>query len=144
VCHSIETFTTAFKIAGSQCFLWKLNALLVYVHERVLQVVGLDALSLAPVAVREEVRRRREQQRRSEAVWEALMESSAAGGGTFVSTEVQCPTCGEKRAAVHNILSGGTYAQVSQHTYTSVAPAYTGRHVLVINIGHNKGLVMWW
>lgn len=77
-------------------------------------MVRLDALSLAPAAVREEVRRRQEQQRRSEAVWEALMESSAAGGGTFVSTEVPCPACGEKRAAVHNILSGGTYAQVTR------------------------------
>eukprot|EP00879_Flechtneria_rotunda_P005754 GHRR01006055.1.p1 GENE.GHRR01006055.1~~GHRR01006055.1.p1 ORF type:complete len:1758 (+),score=833.29 GHRR01006055.1:791-5275(+) len=75
------------------------------------QVVGLDALSLAPAAVQKEVKQRREAQKKSEQVWEALAEQSVGGGGTFVTTEVTCPQCGEKRAQVHNIMSGGTYAQ---------------------------------
>lgn len=61
------------------------------------------------------MQRRREQQARGEAVWEGLMSGgSVGGGGTFMSAEVSCPSCGEKRAQVHTILSGGTYAQVRQ------------------------------
>lgn len=76
------------------------------------EVAVLDALALAPAAVQEAVQRRREAQARGEAAWESMMGSgSVGGGGTHLSTEVACPSCGEKRAQVHTILSGGTYAQ---------------------------------
>lgn len=75
-------------------------------------MVSLDALSLAPAAVQAAVQQRREAVARGEAAWESLMAGSVGGGGTHLSTEVACPSCGEKRAQVHTILSGGTYAQV--------------------------------
>lgn len=76
------------------------------------QVASLDALSLSPAAVQQEVHKRREQQARGEAAWESMMAQSVGGGGTHLSSEVACPSCGERRAQVHTILSGGTYAQV--------------------------------
>jgi hypothetical protein len=77
------------------------------------QVAALDALALAPAAVQEAIQKRQEQQSRGEAAWESMMSSGGVGGGgTHLSTEVVCPSCGEKRAQVHTILSGGTYAQV--------------------------------
>lgn len=79
----------------------------------VLQVAALDALALAPAAVQEAIQKRQEQQSRGEAAWESMMSSGGVGGGgTHLSVEVVCPSCGEKRAQVHTILSGGTYAQV--------------------------------
>jgi DNA-directed RNA polymerase subunit M/transcription elongation factor TFIIS len=78
-----------------------------------LQVVGLDALSLAPAAVQQAVQRRREEQRRNEAVWEQLMSDSVGGGGTHV-VDAKCPQCSHPKAQVHTILSGGTYAQERQ------------------------------
>jgi transposase-like protein len=77
------------------------------------QVVGLDALSLAPTEVQQAVQRRRDEQRRSEAVWEQLMSDSMGGGGTHI-VEAKCPQCSLPRAQVHTILSGGTYAQERQ------------------------------
>lgn len=74
------------------------------------EVVGLDALSLAPAAAQQALQRRREEQRRSEAVWEQLMSDSVGGGGTHV-VQTKCPQCGHGKAQVHTILSGGTYAQ---------------------------------
>ena len=74
------------------------------------QVVGLDALSLAPAAAQQALQRRREEQRRSEAVWEQLMSDSVGGGGTHV-VQTKCPQCSHNKAQVHTILSGGTYAQ---------------------------------
>lgn len=51
-------------------------------------------------------------QARGEAAWERLMGSgNVGGGGTHLSTEVACPSCGEKRAQVHTILSGGGLQQ---------------------------------
>lgn len=43
-----------------------------------------------------------------EAAWEAL---TSGGGVTLMSSEAGCPECGSRRAQVHNVLSGGTYAQ---------------------------------
>jgi hypothetical protein len=63
-------------------------------------VAALDSLSLAPAAVRAEVQQRQQRARRNEEVWEGLMSESVGGGGTFVSTEAACPSCGEKRAQV--------------------------------------------
>lgn len=54
------------------------------------------------------------------------MAESVGGGGTHLSTEVSCPSCGEKRAQVHTILSGGTYAQVCCHDHPAwVVSGYT-------------------
>lgn len=77
------------------------------------QVACLDALALAPAAVQRAVQQRREQAAREEAVWEELAATSVGGGGTFITSEATCGQCGERRAQVHSILSGGTYAQVS-------------------------------
>lgn len=47
-----------------------------------------------------------------EAAWERLAAGgSVGGGGTFLSDEFRCPACAAKHAMVHNVLSGGTYAQ---------------------------------
>jgi transposase-like protein len=52
----------------------------------------------------EELERRRQQ---AEDRWEQLV---GVGGGTF-TVAAKCPQCGGAQAAVHNIQSGGTYAQ---------------------------------
>jgi hypothetical protein len=80
------------------------------------QVASLDALALAPAAVQEAIQQRQEKQARGEAAWASMMTDTVGGGGTHLSTEVTCPSCGEKRAQVHTILSGGTYAQVREFT----------------------------
>jgi transposase-like protein len=93
-------------------------------------VAGLDALGLAPARVQQEVAAQRQRAAHNEAVWEALMATSAVGGGgTFVSSEVACPSCGEQRAQVHTILSGGTYAQerVQIQKYVCQACSHTWR-----------------
>lgn len=54
---------------------------------------------------------REAKRRREEEAWERLIsEGGVGGGGTHVAYDKECELCRAKRAQVHVVLSGGTYA----------------------------------
>lgn len=55
----------------------------------------------------ERLRRRRDEEDR----WELVASGVGGAGGTHVSDTIKCPQCSAQKVTVHNILSGGTYAQ---------------------------------
>ena len=70
----------------------------------------MDTNALAPASLKQQLAEREAKKAAAEAAWEKLSATLVGGGGTFVS-DAKCPSCGANKAQVHNIMSGGTYAQ---------------------------------
>lgn len=89
---------------------------------------ALDTRGLAPASVKQQLAEREAKQRADEEAWEALSATLVGGGGTHMS-DAKCPRCGAQKAQVHNILSGGTYAQerVPIQKYVCQECSYTWR-----------------
>jgi hypothetical protein len=89
---------------------------------------ALDTRGLAPASVKQQLAEREAKQRADEEAWEALSATLVGGGGTHMS-DAKCPRCGAQKAQVHNILSGGTYAQerVPIQKYVCQECTYTWR-----------------
>jgi hypothetical protein len=75
------------------------------------RLAGMSKEALAPAGLRAQAEAREAQRRREEAAWEKLIaEGGVGGGGTHVAYDRECPACKARRAQVHVVLSGGTYA----------------------------------
>ncbi|PNH12139.1 hypothetical protein TSOC_000936 [Tetrabaena socialis] len=75
-----------------------------------LDMAKADSRALAPASVRaqaEELERRKRQELEA---WEKLA-GQGGGASVYKSAGTVCPSCGGFGAMVHNVLSGGTYAQ---------------------------------
>ena len=71
----------------------------------------MDTRELAPASVQQLLAQREAKRRADEEAWERLSATLVGGGGTFMSSDSRCPQCGAAKAQVHNLMSGGTYAQ---------------------------------
>ncbi|KAG2423130.1 hypothetical protein HXX76_015515 [Chlamydomonas incerta] len=74
------------------------------------ELAAADSMALAPPRVRAQAEEMERKKRQEMEAWEKL---SGQGGGasTYKSGGTVCPACGGAGATVHNVLSGGTYAQ---------------------------------
>ncbi|GIL80968.1 hypothetical protein Vretifemale_10107 [Volvox reticuliferus] len=69
-----------------------------------------DSMALAPASVRAQAEEVARKKRLEMEAWEKLA-GQGGGASTYKSAATVCPSCGGSGATVHNVLSGGTYAQ---------------------------------
>ncbi|GLC56404.1 hypothetical protein PLESTB_001101100 [Pleodorina starrii] len=69
-----------------------------------------DSMALAPASVRAQAEELARKKRLEMEAWERLA-GQGGGASTYKSAGTVCPSCGGSGATVHNVLSGGTYAQ---------------------------------
>ncbi|KAG2435439.1 hypothetical protein HYH02_011939 [Chlamydomonas schloesseri] len=74
------------------------------------KLAAADSMALAPPRVRAQAEELERKKRQEMEAWEKLA-GQGGGASTYKSAGTICPACGGAGATVHNVLSGGTYAQ---------------------------------